>query len=178
MNPIFTTAKNWQAPTVKEVQQIMIAAAERLQCEVKELHLHFNSDARTFRRWKENADKYPDKKSTIKYSAFALLTAIVYGDIIFTEDKKPLSVVNGELWKLVADNYVYKAADFTPPNEKIVKMFYGKDSITGLYRMELASLLGYDKSHFGRLIVKMNFGSWASLMLCLGVPVSALFDVS
>ncbi|MEZ8082849.1 hypothetical protein [Enterovibrio norvegicus] len=155
----------------------MVAAASRLKCEVKDLHIHFNGDARTFRRWKENADKNPNEKSTIKYSAFGLLTAIVHNEIIFTEDKKPLDVANAELWKLVADNYVYKAGEFTPPNEKIVKMFYGKDSITGLYRLELASLLGYDKSHFGRLIVKMNFGTWASLMLCLGVPVSQMFDI-
>ena len=190
MSNIFEQAANWQQPTVKEVEAIMIKAASKLGCEVKNLYTYFDGDARTFRRWKENADKNPDQTSIIKYSPFALLVAIAscdvtlekgkrkasVGDIIFTADKKPLKPVNEGLWQLIKDNYVYTADNFERPNEKIVKFFYGKDSVTGIFRQDLAAMLGYDKNHFGRLIVKMNFGTWASLLLCMGVPLSCIFD--
>lgn len=190
MKSIFEQAANWQQPTVKEVETIMIKAASNLGCEVKNLYSYFDGDARTFRRWKENADKNPAQASSIKYSPFALLVAIAScdvaiekgqrkakgGEIIFTGNKKPLEPVNKELWQLIQDNYVFTADNFERPSEKIVKFFYGKDSVTGMFRQDLAAMLGYDKNHFGRLIVRMNFGTWASLMLCMGVPVSRLFD--
>lgn len=190
MQTIFEQATNWKQPTVKEVELVMIEAASKLGCEVKNLYKNFDADARTFRRWKENADDNPEKISSIKYSAFGLLVAIATcnvidmeegrtatgGDIIFTNDKKPLKPVSHELWQLIIDNYIYNAESFVRPNEKVVKFFYGKDSVTGLFRQDVADLLGYSKDHFGRLIMRMNFGTWASLLLCMGVPIDQLFD--
>ncbi|MFZ3461432.1 hypothetical protein [Vibrio harveyi] len=169
---------NWKQPTVKDVEQVMTLAAQRLGCEVKELHKHLKGDARTFRRWKENADKTPNALSSIRYTAYGIFVALATGKLIFTEDGKPLEVQNQELWGFIEQNYIFDAESFTQPSTKVVTMFIGqKDSISGLQRQELAQLLGYDKVHFGRVIGKMNFGTWTALMLCFGVPICKLFKV-
>lgn len=154
----------------------MKLAAEKLNCKTPELHRHFCADARTFRRWKENSDKYPDKKSTIKYTAWGLLVAIAYGRLIYTADGLPLKPNNSDMWRFVSENYIYTAESFQRPGSKLVSLFIGKDdSITGMNQTQLAEFFHYDQSHFSRLIGSMNFGVWSSLLLCYGVPVDAMF---
>ncbi|TKF95475.1 hypothetical protein, partial [Vibrio sp. F13] len=82
MRTIFEQAVNWKQPTVKEVELVMIKAASKLGCDVINLHKNFGVDARTFRRWKENAIDNPDQISSIKYSAFGLLVAIATCNIV------------------------------------------------------------------------------------------------
>ncbi|MBD1577857.1 hypothetical protein HC723_15780 [Vibrio sp. S11_S32] len=171
-------AATWQRPTVNEVKTIMELASQRLGCEVRYLHKHFDADARTFRRWKEKADVTPDALSTIKYTAWGLLVLIATGKLIFTEDGQPFEPKNPELWMIIQNFYVFKARDFVVPSVKIVTLFIGQEgSITGLQRQELAHLLGYDKAHFGRLIGNMKFGVWAAILVCFGVPIEQMFDV-
>ncbi|EGQ8547886.1 hypothetical protein FG297_22890 [Vibrio alginolyticus] len=170
---------NWKQPTVKEVESIMGLAAKRLDCEVKDLYKHFDGDARTFRRWKENADKTPNAPSKIRYTAYGLLVALATDKLIFTHNGKPLKPKNAELWNFIEQHYIYKADEFVQPSPKVVTMFIGqKDSISGYQRQELARFLGYDKNHFGRVIGNMNFGVWTTLLICFGVPLNKVFDLA
>ena len=157
----------------------MELAAKRLDCEVPELYKHLNGDARTFRRWKENADKTPNALSKIRYTAYGLLVALATDKLIFTHDGQPLEPKNAELWSFIEQNYIFKADRFVQPSPKVVTMFIGqKDSISGLQRQELARFLGYDKNHFGRVIGNMNFGVWTALLICFGVPLNKVFDIA
>lgn len=176
---IYSPAVSWIPPSVAEVDGVMKAAAQKLNCKTPDLHRHFHADARTFRRWKENADTAPDKKSTIKYSAWGLLVAIAENRLIFTDDGKPLQPKNEVMWRFITENYIYTADNFERPSAKLVSLFIGKDdSISGLNKTQLAEFLGYNQAHFGRLIGAMNFGVWSSLLLCYGVPVSSMFKAS
>lgn len=171
-------AHRWPTPSVKEVEELMISASRRLGCNVFDLYHHFDGDARTFRRWKENVDKTPDAPSSIKPTAYGLLVALAHDKLIFTDDGQPLEPVNSELWHDVTYNHVYTADKFVRPSEDIVKCFIGPKSISGKTRKEVAELIGFDKDHFGRVIGHMNFGVWASLLLCFGLPLHKVFRLA
>lgn len=176
---IFSPAADWQAPTVLQVKLMMEKVAERFGCEVFELHKYFKADARTFRRWKENAETTPSSESSIRYTAWVLLVAIADNRIILTEDGKPLPPNSKEAWEIIYNNFVYTADNFVTPPMKIVELFLGANefSITGMNRTNLAKFIGYVPSHFGRLIGKMNFSVWSVLLILYGVPVSKIFPI-
>ncbi|MCG6230250.1 hypothetical protein [Vibrio furnissii] len=176
---IFSPAANWQSPTVLQVQLMMEKVADRFGCEVFELYSYFRADARTFRRWKENADVAPSNPSSIRYTAWFLFVAIAENRIILTEDGKPLSSNNKDAWSIITNKFVYTADTFETPPMKVVELFLGANefSISGMNRTNLAKFIGYVPSHFGRLISKMNFSVWSVLLILYGVPVTNIFPV-
>ncbi len=177
-NGSYSTADKWQAPTVKEVEELMAKASKRLGCEIYELHKHFCSDARTFRRWKENSDSNPQKKSTIRFTAWALLVAIAEDRLIVTESGLPLTVKNSDAWEFIKSKFVYQSDNFVSPPLEIVTLFLGtNNSISGLTKNKLSQVIGYNQAHFGRLIEKMNFSVWSILLIMYGIPVESIFPI-
>lgn len=181
MNPnIYATAEKWEAPTVSEVDQMMERVAEKLGCTKvsAELSTYFGSDARTFRRWRNNSETRPNDTSTIKYTAWALFVAIADNVLILTEDHQPITPKNDEAWLLVR-SYHADVKSWTWPPIEITSLYCGrrKNTISGLTRAQLASLFGYNDIAFGKLMNRMNFTTWSLLLILHGVPVNEIFDI-
>lgn len=162
-----TTFEKWTKPTFQDVENII----ENIDLSLEELNLKIGIDLRTLRRWisKKSDDRL--EKSTIPYGVWCVLVALsekkyIFGDI----EKSNLSKI--------PKKYICTFENFESPPKEILISFVGKTSITGLTRIELCNLFGWNAAYLGREFNNGNikYLNWLLLLVLVGVDINKLIQ--
>ncbi len=160
----------WTKPTVNEVFQLMVEAAERYKVEDwrEVCHIIGVSD-RTFRRWKNKVETEPQAESMIPFWGYALLHSAAKGVSYLTP-------IEGVKWQSIPKEYFYKPNQYQCPSKSVLTQLVGKQSITGLTREEIGQAIGISPKKLAEQInlATVSFSTWTLLLLFIGVPVDKL----
>lgn len=163
----FTRAREWTRPTVSEVAEILADFVCRHGVHDDEIGSIIGVNQRTIKRWREHYTETPEKQSTIPYSVWSFLALLTYQKMIVGHViKADLSGVPGR--------YICDAKSYSVPPEKLLCSFIGKDSYTGLTRIQIASIFKLNSESFGHTIStgKVNYVTWSWLLILCGLDPS------
>lgn len=173
INPnCLTIAKDWESPTIQEVDIIYNEIYEKLNIsgdfKQDELSKHIPVKPRALRAWKGRKSDNPETKSIIKYGAWSLLVAIARNQLIFSDP------INIDISKIPSE-LIRPLRYYQTPDVSIAKKLVGEYSITGLTRKQVAQIFRYSPTHIGRLVLNLPFELNALILLYCGVCIDDLF---
>lgn len=172
---IYGTALNWKTPTVKQVNDILLKASKKLDCEVKHLHFHFHVSKRSFFDYRKGVRVDPTRLSAIRYPMWALLVAVATGKIIMNENQQPFEVKNKDAFEEIIPDFIFKSFEYQKPPENIINHFFGDYSISGLSRADFAQRLSFSRDWMYKTSKKMSFPLWTLLLVSYGVKIDNFF---
>lgn len=178
----FSTFKNWIPPTDKEIVSIQSQCMKNTGWGMDEFYKIIGI-GRTM--WYELSDS-SKKQNPIPYKLWGVLVFFATGDVIFTEDKKPLVPQNKKIWAEIKRKYIYTNQSYITVPETIVSAFFGKRklnenrdlidfiSISGLEADGFAALLGVARASVFRC-ANLKYTDWLIRLIVFGVPAEQLY---